>query len=71
MLGTASLSLIVTPIWEGDIPFLAMVTMRSLMVRGVCATHRADLLLKGVVVVLIPLPFPLLCILPIFSTILF
>ena len=71
MLGTASLSLMATPICEGDIPFLAMVTMRSEMVLGVCATQRADLLLKGVTAELIPLPLPLDCILPMFSTILF
>lgn len=65
MLGTASLSLMATPICEGDIPFLAMVTMRSEIVLGVCATHRADRLLKGVTAELIPLPLPLLCILPI------
>jgi len=71
MLGTASLSRMATPIWDGDIPFLAMVTMRSEIVLGVWATQRADLLLKGVTAELIPFPFPLDCILPIFSTILF
>lgn len=65
MLGTAYLSLMATPIWDGDIPFFAMVTMRSLMDLGVCATHRADLLLKGVTAELIPFPLPLHCILPI------
>ena len=68
MLGTASLSLMATPIWDGDMPFLAIVTMRSEMVLGVCATQRADLLLKGVTAELIPLPLPLLCILPIATT---
>lgn len=69
MLGTASLSLMATPICEGDNPFLAMVTIKSLMDLGVCATHLADLLLNGVTAELIPLPFPLDCILPITSTI--
>ena len=71
MLGTASLSLMATPICEGDIPFLAMVTMSSEMDLGVCATQRADLLLKGVTAELIPFPFPLLWILPMMTTILF
>ena len=58
MLGTASLSRMATPIWDGDNPFLAIVTMRSLMVLGVWATQRAVLLLKGVTAELIPLPLP-------------
>ena len=66
MLGTAYLSLIITPIWEGDMPFLAIVTIKSTMVLGVWETHLGDLLLKGVTVELIPLPLPLHCILPIF-----
>jgi len=65
MLGTAYLSLMRTPIWEGDIPFLAMVTMRSTIVLGVWETHLGDLLLKGVTVELIPFPFPLHCMRPI------
>ena len=65
MLGTAYLSLMATPIWDGDIPFLAMVTMRSVMLLGVWATQRADLLLNGVTAELIPFPFPLHWILPI------
>ena len=71
MLGTAYLSLMVTPIWEGDMPFLAMVTMSSEMDLGVWATQRGERLLKGVRVELIPLPLPLHCILPITTTILF
>ena len=35
MLGTASRSRMATPIWEGLMPFLAMVTMRSEMDLGV------------------------------------
>lgn len=58
MLGTASLSLMATPICEGERPFLAMVTMRSVMVLGVWATQRAVLLLKGVTAELIPFPLP-------------
>ena len=65
MLGTASLSLMATPIWDGDIPFLAMVTISSLMLLGVWETHLEHLLLKGVTVELIPFPFPLHCIRPI------
>ena len=65
MLGTASLSLMVTPIWDGERPFLAMVTMRSVIDRGVCATQRDVLRLNGVTAELIPLPFPLHWILPI------
>jgi hypothetical protein len=65
MLGTAYLSLMATPIWDGDIPFLAIVTMSSVMLLGVWATQRADLLLKGVTAELIPFPLPLDCILPI------
>ena len=64
MLGTASLSLMATPIWDGDMPFLAMVTISSLMLLGVWETHLAHLLLKGVTVELMPFPFPLHCILP-------
>ena len=59
MLGTGSLSLMVTPICDGDMPFLAMVTISSEMDLGVWATQRAFLLLKGVTVELIPFPFPL------------
>ena len=55
----------VTPIWDGDIPFLAMVTIKSEMLLGVWATHLAFLRLKGVTVELIPFPFPLHWILPI------
>lgn len=70
MLGTASLSLMATPIWDGDMPFFAMVTMSSAIDFGVWATHLADLLLKGVTVELIPFPFPLDWILPILSGVL-
>jgi len=65
MLGTAYLSLMATPICEGDIPFLAIVTISSEMLLGVCATHLAHLLLNGVTVEEIPFPFPLDCIRPI------
>jgi hypothetical protein len=65
MLGTAYLSLIATPIWDGLIPFLAIVTMSYEILFGVCATHRAHLLLNGVTVELIPFPFPFDCIRPI------
>ncbi len=67
MLGTAYLSLMATPIWDGDIPFLAIVTMSSEILFGVWATHLAHLLLNGVTVELIPFPFPFDCILPIFN----
>lgn len=65
MLGTASLSLMMTPICDGDRPFFAIATINSLMVLGVWVTHLAILLLNGVTVELIPLPFPLDCIRPI------
>jgi hypothetical protein len=65
ILGTASLSLMATPMLEGESPFLAMVTMRSLMERGVWTTQRAVLRLKGVTAELIPLPLPFDWILPI------
>jgi len=70
MLGTASLSLMATPICEGERPFLAIVTIKSVILLGVCATHLAVLLLKGVTAELIPFPFPFDWILPIISTIL-
>ena len=65
ILGTASLSLMATPIWEGDMPFLAMVTINYEIDFGVWATHLAHLLLNGVTVELIPFPFPFDWILPI------
>ena len=65
MLGTAYLSLMATPICDGLIPFLAIVTMSYEILLGVCATHLAHLLLKGVTVELIPFPFPFDCIRPI------
>ena len=65
MLGIAYLSLMATPIWEGLIPFFAIVTINYEMLFGVWATHLALLLLNGVTVELIPFPFPLDWILPI------
>ena len=67
ILGTASLSLMATPIWDGDIPFLAMVTINYEMLFGVWATHLGDLLLNGVTVELIPFPLPFDWILPIIN----
>lgn len=67
MLGTAYLSLIATPIWDGDIPFLAIVVINYEMLLGEWATHLAHLLLKGVTVELIPFPFPFDWILPIIN----
>jgi len=58
MLGTASLSLMATPICDGDIPFFAIVTINYEMLFGVWATHLAHLLLNGVTVELIPFPLP-------------
>ena len=65
MLGTAYLSLMATPICDGDIPFLAIVVINYEMLFGVWATHLAHLLLNGVTVELIPFPFPFDWILPI------
>jgi hypothetical protein len=59
------LSLMATPICDGDIPFLAMVTINYEIDLGVWATHLAFLLLNGVTVELIPFPFPFDWILPI------
>jgi len=64
ILGTAYLSLIATPICDGDIPFLAMVTINYEIDLGVWATHLAFLLLNGVTVELIPFPLPFDWILP-------
>lgn len=58
VLGTASLSLMTTPICDGLTPFLAIATINSVMVLGVWVTHLEILLLKGVTVELIPFPFP-------------
>jgi hypothetical protein len=58
MLGTAYLSLMATPICDGDMPFLAIVVINYEMLFGVWATHLAHLLLNGVTVELIPFPFP-------------
>jgi hypothetical protein len=69
-LGTASLSLIATPTWEGESPFLAIVTIKSVIDLGVWATHLAVLRLKGVTAELIPFPLPFDWILPIHKLIL-